>query len=85
MIANTLRLFDFAACNHIYLLQQIHAWAWRNQQLTYQIAAMNRLFELGAVRRPWPRLVWSQDDDQRDLNEEADSHGVTVLTLVRSK
>ncbi len=84
MIAETLRYFSFAACNHIYLLNEIHDWAWRNQQFAFELAAKYRLAELGAVPRPRrPMLVWSQDDDQRDVNDEADAHGVTVLTLVR--
>jgi hypothetical protein len=83
MIADTLRYFEFAACNHIALLCEIQEWAWRNQAHAYGIAATNRLVELGALRRPRPMLVWSQDDVQRDYEDEADAHGVTVLRLIR--
>ena len=68
MIADTLRHFQFECCNHIPLLQEIHAWAWRNHDLAVQIRAVNRLKELGAIE-PAPRPFDRRDDDQKDIDE----------------
>ena len=75
--------YFFRTCDDIALLCDIQAWAVNNQVHAYQIAAMNQLIALGYSPRPRPRLVWSQDEADADYAEEADAHGVTVLTLVR--
>jgi hypothetical protein len=71
--------FPFANCTcaHIKLLHEIHAWAWRNHNLKIQVAAMNRLTELGAIKpRPTPHIV------RDDYDEEAEAQGVSVRDLI---
>jgi hypothetical protein len=84
MIPQALRYF-FDTCTDTALLCKIQQWACANAVHAYQIAAMNQLIALGYSPRPKPRLVWSQDDAQRDYEDEADAHGVTVLTLIQGR
>lgn len=73
--------FQFEHCSHIPLLEEIHAWAWRNHDLKIQVAAVNRLKDLGAIK-PRRASSFNRDADQRDYDEEAAAHGVGVAELL---
>jgi len=69
---------------HIPLLKHLHARAWAHHDLKVQIAAMKRLQELGAHTPPRPpTIIIAYDADQRDFDDEALAHGVSVSQILK--
>ena len=67
---------------HIKLLHEIHEWACCNHDLEIQMSVMKRLEQLGWPPQPRPRPLDTRDEAQRDYDEEADAHGVTVREIL---